>query len=124
MAAAARRPSLARVVPVAAAVWLVCLAALTWSQLQIWRDTNTLFTYMLELEPDCSWCHAQYGSTLGNRGRLDAALPHLIRAAELRRSRSTTRRTSAWRSCVSAGRRRRCHTSSGGYAEARLTSTR
>ena len=84
VAAAARRPSLARVVPVAAAVWLVCLAALTWSQLQIWRDTNTLFTYMLEMEPDCAWCHAQYGSTLGNRGRLDAALPHLIRAAELR----------------------------------------
>ena len=57
---------------------------LTWSQLQIWRDTNTLFTYMLELEPDCAWCHAQYGSMLGNRGHLDAALPHLIRAAELR----------------------------------------
>jgi tetratricopeptide (TPR) repeat protein len=84
MSTAARRPVLARVAPAAAAVWLLCLAALTWSQLQIWRDTNTLFTYELELEPDCAWCHAQYGSVLGNRGHLDAALPHLIRAAELR----------------------------------------
>jgi tetratricopeptide (TPR) repeat protein len=78
------RPGLARVVPLAAAVWIASLAALTWSQVQIWRDTDTLFVYTLAVDPDCGWCHAQYGGALGNRGDLAGAIPHLRRAVELR----------------------------------------
>jgi Tfp pilus assembly protein PilF len=78
------RPPLARVVPLATAAWIASLATLTVSQVQVWRDTDTLFTYTLSVDPDCAWCHAQYGGSLGNRGDLTAAIPHLTRAAELR----------------------------------------
>jgi hypothetical protein len=88
---AVRRPRLARVVPVVAAFWIVWLAAMTWWQVQIWRSTDTLFIYTLELDPDCAWCRAQYGSALGNRGDLDGAIPHLQRAAELRPESFSTR---------------------------------
>jgi Tfp pilus assembly protein PilF len=81
---AAGRARLASVVPLVTAAWLVWLAALTWWQVQVWRDTNTLFIYALAVEPDCGWCHAQYGGSLGNRGDLPGAIPHLQRAAELR----------------------------------------
>ena len=78
------RPGLAQVVPVAAAAWIAALATLTWAQVQIWRDTDTLFAYTLAVDPDCAWCHAQYGGALGNRGDLTEAIPHLRRAVELR----------------------------------------
>jgi protein O-mannosyl-transferase len=83
VAQAARRSTLASVVPVVAAAWIVWLGALTWWQVQLWRDTNTLFIYTLAVDPDCAWCHAQYGGALGNRGDLPGAIPHLQRAAEL-----------------------------------------
>lgn len=78
------RRGLARVVPLVAAAWIAWLAAMTWWQVQIWRDTDTLFSYTLEVDPDCAWCQAQYGSALGNRGDVAGAIPHLQRAAELR----------------------------------------
>ena len=81
---AARRPRLASVVPLVAAAWIAWLGAMTWWQVQVWRDTDTLFLYTLAVEPDCGWCHAQYGGTLGNRGDFAAAIPHLQRAADLR----------------------------------------
>ena len=84
MTASAAWPGLARLAPALAAAWLASLAALTWSQVQIWRDTDTLFVYTLAVDPDCGWCHAQYGGALGNRGDLAGAIPHLQRAAALR----------------------------------------
>jgi tetratricopeptide (TPR) repeat protein len=84
VALALGRPPLARVVPLAAAAWIASLATLTVSQVGVWRDTDTLFVYTLAVDPDCAWCHAQYGGSLGNRGDLTAAIPHLQRAAELR----------------------------------------
>jgi Tfp pilus assembly protein PilF len=81
--AAMRRPRLRSAVVTVAAVWIVWLGALTWWQVQLWRDTNTLFLYTLSLDPDCAWCHAQYGGTLGNRGDIAGAIPHLERAAAL-----------------------------------------
>lgn len=84
VALAAPQPRLARVVPLVAAAWIAWLAAMTWWQMQIWRNTDTLFSYTLAIDPDCVWCHAQYGSALGNRGDVAGAIPHLQRAAELR----------------------------------------
>ncbi len=81
---AASRPRLASVAPLVATAWIACLGAMTWWQVQVWRDTDTLFLYTLAVEPDCGWCHAQYGGTLGNRGDFVAAIPHLQRAADLR----------------------------------------
>ena len=84
VAVSGRRSTLARLVPLAAAAWIASLAALTWSQVHIWRNTDTLFVYTLAVDPDCGWCHAQYGGALGNRGDLAGAIPHLQRAAALR----------------------------------------
>jgi protein O-mannosyl-transferase len=82
--AAAQRPLPVRLAPALVAMWITSLAVLTSSQLRIWRDTDTLFTYMLMLEPDCAWCHAQYGAVLGNGGDLERAIPHFRRASALR----------------------------------------
>lgn len=84
MMAAMRQAFLGRVVLIALGVWLVSMAALTWAQVQAWRDTDTLYAYALDIEPDCAWCHAQYGGALGNRGDLAGAIPHLQRAVALR----------------------------------------
>jgi Flp pilus assembly protein TadD len=86
--AATRQAMLGRVVLVALGVWLVSMATLTWAQVQAWRSTDTLFTYALDVNPDCAWCHAQYGGVLGNRGDIGAAIPHLLRAAALQPHRS------------------------------------
>lgn len=80
----AGRPGAGRLVVVAAMAWIASLATLTRSQVQVWRDTDTLFAYTLAVDPGCAWCHAQYGGSLGNRGDLAAAIPHLRRAVELR----------------------------------------
>ncbi len=84
VAAATEQGWLGRVMLVAVGVWIVSMAALTWAQVQAWRDTDTLFIYALDVEPDCAWCHAQYGGALGNRGDLGGAITHLTRAAALR----------------------------------------
>jgi tetratricopeptide (TPR) repeat protein len=84
VAASAQQALLARLVPALVAVWIASLAVLTSSQLQIWRDTDTLFAYTLAIDPDCAWCHAGYGVSLGNRGDLARAIPHFQRAAALR----------------------------------------
>ena len=83
VAAALAQPALGRVVVAAAAVWIASLATLTWSQVQVWRDTDTLFVYTLDVAPDCAWCHHQYGGSLGNRGRLEPAIVHFERAVAL-----------------------------------------
>jgi tetratricopeptide (TPR) repeat protein len=75
---------LVRLAPLAAAAWIASMAGLTVWHVQTWRDTDTLFAHTLAVAPDCAWCHAEYGATLGNRGDLDRALPHLERALALR----------------------------------------
>jgi tetratricopeptide (TPR) repeat protein len=82
--AALREAVLGRAVLVAVGVWIVSMGALTWAQVQAWHDTDTLFAYAIEVDPDCGWCYAQYGGALGNRGDLPGAIPLLERAAALR----------------------------------------
>ena len=47
-AAGTVRPWLTRVAGVAAAAWILALGTLTWYQVQIWRDTETLWRYAVE----------------------------------------------------------------------------
>jgi Flp pilus assembly protein TadD len=84
VAAATRHARLGRVVLAAVGIWIVSMAALTWAQVQAWHDTDTLFTYMIEVDPKCGWCYAQFGGALGRRGDLSRAIPLLERAAALR----------------------------------------
>jgi protein O-mannosyl-transferase len=82
--AVAARTAAARAIVGAVAVWIVSMAALTESQIQIWHDTDTLFVYAIEVDPECGWCYTQYGGVLGNRGDFAGAIPLLERAVTLR----------------------------------------
>jgi len=46
---------------------LVTLAFLTWLQVQVWRDTESLWMHATSATPECSICHDNYGTVLVNR---------------------------------------------------------
>lgn len=60
-AAGTVRPWLTRVAAVAAAAWILALGTLTWYQVQIWQDTETLWRYAVESDPACSICQSNVG---------------------------------------------------------------
>jgi len=82
--AAAGRPMVWRVAGVSCVAALAVLPVLTWRQLPVWRDGETLWPYTLAVDPDCSMCHYYYGQYLRNRDRAALAVDHFSRAAELR----------------------------------------
>jgi tetratricopeptide (TPR) repeat protein len=55
------RPWLMRVAAVAAAAWILALGTLTWYQVQIWRNTETLWRNAVESDPECSICQHNVG---------------------------------------------------------------
>jgi len=67
-AAGVLRPSLAKAVIGLMVVWLGALAYLSARQVQIWRDTESLWRYAVEVEPDCSICHGNVGTQLMGLG--------------------------------------------------------
>lgn len=66
------------------AVWIAGLASLTWFQVQVWRDSETLWRYALELDPSCVLCHNNLGGGLANRGNPAAAIEHFQAGLALR----------------------------------------
>lgn len=83
-AAGAFRPAIARAMAVAGVAWLIGLATLTVQQIQVWRDTDTLWRYALDSQPNCSICHGNLGVYLGNWGFTDIAQKHFERAIAIR----------------------------------------
>ena len=71
-----------------ASLILVALGSASWTQAQVWRDSETLWRWAVEMDPACSLCHGNLGSVITTaelgRGRLDEAELHLRRAIELR----------------------------------------
>jgi tetratricopeptide (TPR) repeat protein len=63
---------------------IAALGVLSWYQVQVWRDTGTLWTYALEAEPACAMCHANLGVWLNNHHNYPAAIHHLETALQLR----------------------------------------
>lgn len=61
-------PIIARALGVTGVVAGLGLATLSFQQVEIWRDTDTLWRYAIDSQPDCSICHANLGIYLGNRG--------------------------------------------------------
>jgi protein O-mannosyl-transferase len=45
---------------------LAALAVLTWLQVQVWRETESLWTHATYATPECSICHDNYGALLVN----------------------------------------------------------
>ncbi len=57
---------MARIVALTAVLAFVGLGATSWSFAEIWRDSETLWRWAVELDPECSVCHGKLGeSTLG-----------------------------------------------------------
>ena len=61
------RPLLFRVSCGAIGALLVAFAFLTWLQVQVWRDSESLWMHATYATPDCSICHNNYGTLLVNR---------------------------------------------------------
>lgn len=87
-----RRGALSRtitaIVGVAAVVGPLGLGAASWSFAEVWRDSETLWRWAVEVDPECSVCHGKLGeSALGGPGgtaRVTEAEGMLRRAIELR----------------------------------------
>jgi hypothetical protein len=63
------RPVVARFAAVTFAAWLLGLGVLTWHQVQVWHDSDTLWRHSLEADPDCSVCLHNLGALLYNAGQ-------------------------------------------------------
>jgi Flp pilus assembly protein TadD len=88
-AAGGLRPSLFRASCAALGVLLAGLGTLTWMQVQVWRDTESLWTHATYATPECSICHVNYGAVLVNRSmirhtELTAAIEHFHQALALK----------------------------------------
>jgi tetratricopeptide (TPR) repeat protein len=67
------RRRLAWTASAAVVIWIVILAALTVAQTGIWRDSWTLWSHAVKVEPRCAVCLVNLGGELMERGRYEAA---------------------------------------------------
>jgi Flp pilus assembly protein TadD len=75
---------LVRLSAAAIIAWIVALGALTWEQVRVWRDTESLWLHAALAEPECSICHLNRGATLVNRMQPEAALTHFVHIITIR----------------------------------------
>ena len=68
----------------AAAVIILLLAFLTTVQVSRWRDSETLYGYVLSVSPDNAVVQNNLGSALGQRGKHAEAIPHFAEAVRIR----------------------------------------
>ena len=83
-AAGTIRACVARAAAVVSVVWLAGLSVLTFYQVQVWRDSDTLWRFALEAEPECSICHGNLGVYLSNKGYTSLAREHFELTLKLR----------------------------------------
>jgi protein O-mannosyl-transferase len=62
----------------------VALALVTWAQVQIWRDDESLWRRAVRLDPTSPTAASNLGSALRAQGRLDEAIEHSERALRLK----------------------------------------
>jgi protein O-mannosyl-transferase len=94
LTAGARRliePRIARIAAAAFVAWTMALGLLTWQQVQVWRNTSTLWEYALDAEPDCTVCLYNHGALLYNIGQAGAAKERFARIMAVRPDRARTR---------------------------------
>ena len=78
-----RRPKLAAPVALISIAVTATMAALTWRQAQVWRDTASLWTYMASHDLASSYGQNGYGYVLLQQGHVDEAIEHLNRAIDI-----------------------------------------
>jgi tetratricopeptide (TPR) repeat protein len=59
-----------------AALIVLALATLTWRQLAVWQDGETLWAHVLRVEPRSALANNNYGNLLLQKGALDSAFVH------------------------------------------------
>lgn len=84
------RPALARIGVCVTLLWLVGLGGMTWHQVAIWRDSDTLWRYALDADADCSICQSNLGVSLFNRRMPAEAIERFERSIALRPDRVRT----------------------------------
>lgn len=67
----------------AVALLTVSEFVLTRSYLVYWRDTESVYKYMLKLSPDVAILHSDLGLVLNNSGKVDEAIEHFNKALKL-----------------------------------------
>ena len=70
--------------PIAALLLLVALIPRAHAQTSLWRDSQTLWTHALKVDPDNYVAHNNLGLFVGSNGNLETALTHFRRALEIR----------------------------------------
>jgi protein O-mannosyl-transferase len=83
-ATGALRPPFLRVLAGLGVLWFCGLAYLSAQQVQIWRDTENLWRYAIESEPNCALCHGNLGVLLSTQGNLELAKGEFERVLALR----------------------------------------
>jgi tetratricopeptide (TPR) repeat protein len=83
-AAGTLRPALVRMLAGLGVVWFCGLAYLSAQQVQIWRDTESLWRYALESDPDCAVCRSNFGTYLAKQGYFGLAKTEFERVLVLR----------------------------------------
>jgi tetratricopeptide (TPR) repeat protein len=78
------RPAFSRAAVGIAALWVIGLAAVTWDEVQAWRDADTLWRSALEVDPACASCHGNLAVSLDTRRFSAGAIEHYRRALALR----------------------------------------
>ena len=69
--------------PGSAVCVLVGLGVLTWNHVQVWRDSEKLWTHALAIDPESSIAHTNWGATLARQGQLTEAIKHFQRALQI-----------------------------------------
>jgi len=67
-----------------AAMIVTVFSVLTWKQTLIWRDTGTLWSHVLKLNPDSSIAHYNLARFLAPRGERRMAMTHYRKALSIR----------------------------------------
>jgi tetratricopeptide (TPR) repeat protein len=78
-----RRRGWARAGGVAAVAGLAALGALSWQQAQIWRDSETLWSYVVATEPTAAIGHNNLGHSYLKQGRLEEAEREILTSLRL-----------------------------------------
>jgi protein O-mannosyl-transferase len=77
-------PTTATAIGAIAVAIIIGLACLTWRQTAFWRNTETLWTRVLEIDPNSSFAHYNLARYIARSGRRDEAIRHYREALAIR----------------------------------------
>jgi len=63
---------------------VIALGVLTWNQVQVWHDSQRLWTHTLAVEPNSAFAHNNLGDVLNRQGRPAEAIDHFQQALRLK----------------------------------------